>query len=106
MAEYSVKCPKCGNWVVGKIKRSTISKGIRGAVKSGGMKGLLTAGGSVIPGFGNLAGFVTGAVIDAIYGDEIKEMVDGAADKIMEDSTYSFDCPGCGHHWKMEEKNP
>lgn len=104
MAEYSVKCPKCGNWVVGKIKRSTLSKGIRGAVKSGGMKGVLTAAGSVVPGFGNVAGLVTGAIIDAIYGDEIKEMVDGAADKIMEDSTYSFDCPGCGHHWKMEEK--
>ncbi len=85
------------------INRSAVSKGVRGAIKKGGMKGVLTAAGSVVPGFGNVAGFIAGTVIDAVYGDEINEMVDGAADMILEDSQYSFTCPGCGHQWVMEE---
>lgn len=104
MAQYNVKCPHCGNWTLSEINRSTISKGVRGAIKKGGMKGVLTAAGTVVPGFGNVAGFIAGTVIDAVYGDEINEFVDGAADMIMEDTTYSFNCPGCGHHWTMEEK--
>lgn len=104
MAQYKVKCPHCGNWTLSEINRSTMSKGVRGALKKGGMKGVLTAAGTVVPGFGNVAGFVTGTVIDALYGDEINEFVDGAADLIMEDTTYSFTCPGCGYDWTMEEK--
>ena len=103
MADYKVKCPKCGNWALGIINRSTISKGVRGALKKGGMKGVLTAAGTVLPGFGNAAGFVAGTIIDAVYGDEINQMVDGAADMVMEDTNYSFTCPNCDYQWTMEE---
>ena len=93
------KCPNCGNIVEGKVKRSTLSKGVRGVIKKGGMKGVLTAAGSVIPGFGNVTGFLAGAAIDAIYGDQINQAVDEATDIFMEDNVYEFKCPNCGKIW-------
>lgn len=92
-------CPKCGNVVDGKIKRSTISKGVRGVIKKGGMKATLAAAGTVVPGFGTVPGFLVGAAIDAVYGDKINNLVDKTADSFIKDEQYEFSCPKCGHKW-------
>lgn len=98
-----VECPHCGNAVEGHIVRSTTSKMIRSVIKKGGMKAALTAAGSVIPGVGNVAGFVAGTALDAIFDKQIGEMVDNVADTIVEDTVYSFSCPNCGHTWTQSE---
>ena len=66
------KCPHCGNYVEGKLERSAVSKVARNVVKSGGMKTVLGGVGTLVPGFGTLAGIATGAAVDALYGDKIK----------------------------------
>lgn len=99
---YTQKCPHCGNIVEGKIQRSTTSRAARNVLKKGGMKTALTLAGSVVPGFGNVAGFVAGTAIDAIWGDKINNAVDEAADIFVEDNKYSFCCPNCGKQWVEE----
>lgn len=103
---YTQKCPHCGNIVEGKIQRSTTSRAARNVLKKGGMKTALTLAGSVVPGFGNVAGFVAGTAIDAIWGDKINNAVDEAADIFVEDNKYSFCCPNCGHTWNCTEDSP
>ena len=93
------KCPHCGNYVEGKLERSAVSKAARNVIKKGGMKTVLSAAGTIVPGFGNAAGFVTGAVIDAVYGDRINDVVDNVVDGYITDTIYSFYCPKCGNRW-------
>lgn len=93
------KCPHCGNYVEGKLERSAVSKAVRNVVKSGGMKTVLGGVGSIVPGFGTLAGIATGAAVDALYGNKIKEKVDELVDEYIEDNEYSFRCPKCGYTW-------
>lgn len=99
---YTQKCPHCGNIVEGKIQRSTTSRATRNVLKKGGIKTVLGLAGSVVPGFGNVAGFVAGTAIDAIWGDKINNAVDEAADIFVEDNKYSFCCPNCGKQWVEE----
>lgn len=96
---YTQECPHCGNIVEGKIQRSTTSRAARNILKKGGMKTALTIAGSVVPGFGNVAGFVAGTAIDAIWGDKINNAVDETADIFIVDSEYLFCCPKCGQQW-------
>lgn len=103
MANIIEICPHCGNTVEGKIKRSTVSKTTRSILKKGGMKTVLTAAGSVVPGFGNAAGFVAGSIIDGLWGDKINNIVDDATDVFIDDNTYEFSCPKCGHSWINNE---
>ena len=97
--EVKEKCSACKNMVVGELKRSRGSKLARNVVKKGGMKSVLTLAGSVIPGFGNVAGFAAGTVIDTLYGDKINKLVDAGVDLYKEDSLYIFKCPNCGKTW-------
>ena len=92
MATITKKCPECGNWTEGNINRSTTSKSIRGIVKKGGMKLVLSP-------IGGIPGFIAGAAIDAVAGDAINEIVNNAVDQVIPDSQFSFTCPKCGHHW-------
>ncbi len=103
MAKITERCPNCGNVVEGKVKRSTASKVTRNVIKKGGMKTVLGVAGTVVPGFGNVAGFIAGTAIDAIWGDKINNAVDDAADILVEDTNYSFTCPNCGHTWVHNE---
>ncbi|MDE6721796.1 MAG: SEL1-like repeat protein [Bacteroidaceae bacterium] len=64
------------------------------------MKTIMTVAGSVIPGFGNVAGFVAGTAIDVLAGDKINKFVDNIADAFEDDKVYQFSCPNCGHEWK------
>lgn len=97
--DVTLQCPHCGNTVNGTIVRSAGSKAVRTLIKKGGMKAVLTSAGSVIPGFGNVAGFVAGTVIDAAFGEQIGEMVDKVTDNFVEDNMYSFSCPNCDYTW-------
>ena len=72
----TMQCPSCGNYVVGKIERSTGSKLSRKIVKKGGMKAVGFAAGSIVPGAGNVVGFAAGALLDCVLGDEINKGVD------------------------------
>lgn len=100
MKQKVEKCPQCGNFVRGIVVESQTRKFATSLAKKGGMKVALTAAGSVIPGFGNLAGFVAGAAIDHWYGDKINSSIDKVADTFSETETYSFDCPRCSHGWE------
>lgn len=64
------------------------------------MKALGTAIGTVVPGVGNLVGFLAGAALDAIAGDEINSAVDGVADVFTDEKVYDFSCPSCGYSWE------
>lgn len=86
--------------VHGEIQRSNFSKSIRNVIKKGGMKAALTAAGSVVPGFGNIAGFAVGTAVDVLYGDKINQVVDETADSFIEDNVYEFNCPKCHHVWQ------
>lgn len=94
------KCPHCGNATMGVFKPSTTRRFATAAAKEGGMKIILTAAGSVIPGLGNVAGFVTGTAIDVLAGDKINRFIDNVADVFEDDKVYHFSCPNCGHEWK------
>lgn len=99
------QCPLCGNYVEGKLIRSTASKAARTVLKKGGMKAALGTAGSIIPGIGNVTGFVVGAAIDAAWGDKINEAVDGIVDEYITDEEYSFKCPKCRHQWNVSQSN-
>lgn len=89
----------CGNIVVGSFNPNTYRKYLTTVAKKGGMKAVLTVAGSVIPGFGNIAGFVAGTVIDVVYGDDINKLVDKVADEFESHKVYVFTCPNCGKSW-------
>lgn len=95
----TMQCPSCGNYVVGKIERSTGSKLSRKIVKKGGMKAVGFAAGSIVPGAGNVVGFAAGALLDCVLGDEINKGVDDIVDNFVKDDTYEFVCPKCGKKW-------
>ena len=69
------------------------------------MKAVLTAAGSVIPGFGNVSGFIAGTAIDLIYGKDINRLVDYVADLFDDNKIYVFTCPNCGHSWSRKEED-
>lgn len=98
-------CSKCHNTVVGEFTPSKTREWLTALAKKGGMKAVLTAAGSVIPGFGNTAGFFTGAAIDIIYGKNINELVDYVADLFDDNKIYVFSCPNCGHTWSRKEED-
>lgn len=95
----TMQCPSCGNYVLGKIERSTGSKISRKIVKKGGMKAVGFAAGSIVPGAGNVVGFAAGALLDCVLGDEINKGVDNIVDNFVKDDTYEFVCPKCGKKW-------
>lgn len=97
-------CPHCNNTVVGQFNPSNTRKYLTGLAKSGGMKAVLAAVGSVVPGFGNVAGFLAGGALDLIYGDDIKKFIDKVADEFDDNKVYVFDCPQCGHSWAKKEE--
>lgn len=95
-----MRCPSCGNYVIGNIKRSTGSKLTRNLVKKGGMKAIGFAAGSIVPGVGNAVGFAAGALADCLMGEEINKGVDELVDTlVVTDDTYEFVCPKCGKKW-------
>ena len=98
------KCRKCGNYVRGIFTPSETRRVVTNIAKKGGMKGVLTAAGTIIPGFGNVAGFITGAAIDHFYGDKINEYVDEAVDQFTDVEKYKFDCPCCHYKWTVIRK--
>ena len=97
------QCPKCGNWVEGKLKASLTRKIATGVVKKGGFKAAGAAIGSIIPGAGTITGFGIGVVLDAVAGDTVNKYVNEAADEFFDDQEYEFICPGCGHKWKNND---
>lgn len=98
------KCNKCHNTVVGEFSPSATRKWLTTLAKKGGMKAVLTAAGSVIPGFGNVAGFIAGTTIDVIYGKDINKLIDKVADAFDDNKIYVFTCPNCGHTWSCKEE--
>lgn len=96
-------CEQCHNTVIGEFTPSATRKWLTALAKKGGMKAVLTYAGSVIPGFGNIAGFLTGAAIDVLYGDNINKMVDKIADQFEDNKLYVFTCPQCGNAWTRAE---
>lgn len=66
---------------------------------------MLTAAGSVIPGFGNVSGFLAGTAIDLIYGKDINKLVDYVADLFDDNKIYVFTCPNCGYSWTRKEED-
>ncbi len=74
-----------------------------GLAKKGGMKAVLAYVGSVVPGIGNIGGFLAGGVVDFIYGDDIKKFIDKVADIFDDNKVYVFDCPNCGNSWARKE---
>lgn len=93
------QCPHCHNIVVGRFSPSDTRKWLTSLAKKGGMKAVLTAVGSVVPGFGNISGFLAGTAIDVIYGKDINKIVDKAADAFEDKKIFVFECPNCGHTW-------
>lgn len=96
-------CPHCHNTVVGLFNPSNTRKYLTGLLKTGGMKAVLAAVGSVIPGFGTVSGFLAGGAIDLVYGDDAKKFIDKIADKFEDNKVYVFNCPKCGHSWTRKE---
>lgn len=96
-------CPQCHNEVVGEFSPSSTRKWLTTLAKKGGMKAVLTYAGSVIPGFGNVAGFFAGAAVDVIYGNDINKLVDKVADMFEDNKLYVFTCPKCGKTWTRKE---
>lgn len=97
------QCTHCHNMVVGQFSPSDTRKWLTALAKKGGMKAVLTAAGSVIPGFGNVTGFIAGTAIDVIYGKDINKLVDKVADAFDDNKIYVFTCPNCGHIWNRKE---
>ena len=83
----------------GSFNPSTARTYLTKIAKTGGMKALLATVGSVIPGFGTIAGFVTGTVIDVMYGKNIDKFIDKAIDAFQDKKVYVFTCPNCGRSW-------
>lgn len=97
------QCEHCHNMVVGQFSPSDTRKWLTTLAKKGGMKAVLTAAGTAIPGFGNVTGFLAGAAIDVIYGKDINKLVDKVADAFDDNKVYVFTCPNCGHTWTRKE---
>lgn len=89
--------------VEGKFSPSGTRKFLTGLAKKGGMKAVLAYVGSVVPGIGNIGGFLAGGVVDFIYGDGIKKYIDKVADIFDDNKVYVFDCPKCGNSWARKE---
>ena len=98
-------CPNCNNTVVGQFNPSKTRAYLTGLAKTGGMKAVLATVGSVVPGFGNIGGFLAGGAIDLIYGKDIKKLIDKVADLFDDNKVYVFDCPNCGQTWSRQEEN-
>lgn len=93
-------CPKCGNVTAGVFQPSDVRKLLTSAAKKGGMKAVLgLAAGIGFPVGGNIGGFIAGAAIDFIYGDDINKFVDKVADWFEDEKKYAFKCPNCGEVW-------
>ena len=97
-------CPHCGNKVRGEFSPSNTRKLLTSIAKKGGMKAVMAYVGSVFPGIGNVTGFLVGAGIDFIYGDDISKFIDKIADEIDENKIYVFSCPQCGYEWSRKEE--
>ena len=97
------QCEHCHNMVVGQFSPSDTRKWLTALAKKGGMKAVLSAAGSVIPGFGTVSGFIAGTAIDVIYGKDINKLVDKVADAFDDNKIYVFTCPNCGHTWTRHE---
>lgn len=89
--------------VEGQFSPSDTRKWLTALAKKGGMKAVLTAVGSVIPGFGNVSGFLAGTAIDVLYGKDINKLIDKVADTFDDNKVYVFECPNCGHTWTRKE---
>lgn len=98
-------CNKCNNTVVGEFSPGATRKWMTALAKKGGMKAVLTAAGSVIPGFGNITGFLAGTAIDVIYGKDINKLIDKIADEFDDNKIYVFTCPNCGNRWSRKEED-
>lgn len=96
------KCVHCQNIVMGEFTPSETRKWLTALAKKGGMKAVLTAAGSVVPGFGNVSGFIAGTAIDIIYGKDINKLIDYIADLYDDNKVYVFTCPNCGHTWSRK----
>ncbi|MBD5185186.1 MAG: SEL1-like repeat protein [Bacteroidales bacterium] len=71
------------------------------------MKAVLAAVGSVLPGLGNIGGFLAGGALDIIYGKDIQKFIDKVADEFDDNKVYVFNCPLCGNSWaKKEDEKP
>ena len=99
------QCPKCGNWVEGKLRPSLTRKLTTGAIKKGGFKAAGTIIGSVVPGVGNAVGFGVGVLLDAVAGETVNKAIDEVADEVFENQEYEFICPKCGRHWKRTDSS-
>lgn len=97
------QCTNCKNAVIGKYTPSETRKWLTGLAKKGGMKAVLSAAASVIPGFGTVSGFVAGTFLDIKYGNNINKLVDDVADKFDDYKIFVFECPNCGHKWTRRQ---
>lgn len=88
---------------MGEFTPSETRKWLTALAKKGGMKAVLTAAGSVVPGFGNVSGFIAGTAIDIIYGKDINKLIDYIADLYDDNKVYVFTCPNCGNTWSRKE---
>ena len=100
------KCPQCGNMVVGEFSPSKVREWLTAIAKKGGMKAVMTAAGSIIPGFGNVSGFIAGTAIDMAYGKDINKLIDYIADQYEDHKVYIFKCPQCEKIWNRRLDNP
>ena len=94
------QCPKCGNYVEGKIMYSADEKVTR-AVASKGVSWVYGAifgaiFGSFLFPIGTIIGFVLGAIVSSTIGKGTAEAV---GNEIFSDADFKFTCPKCGHSW-------
>ncbi|MCR1853495.1 MULTISPECIES: hypothetical protein [Parabacteroides] len=83
------QCPKCGNWVEGKEKKSVVKKGIKKGANM--LVGLLPGGGTFT------------STYELIGGDNpVNQFID-EVDKNVRDIPYVFECPNCEYVW--EDRN-
>lgn len=93
------QCPKCGNWVDGKIIDTLARKATRKAVRKGGAIATGAAIGSVIPGVGTLIGGAIGFAADVLMDDTMNDVAKSVEQSIFDETDYEFKCPKCGHQW-------
>lgn len=96
------KCT-CGNMVVGVFTPSDTRRYLTGLAKKGGMKAVLAALGSVVPGIGNVGGLLIGTLIDVKYGKDVDRFIDKVADIFEDKKVYVFECPNCGRSWAFSK---
>lgn len=93
------QCPKCGNWVDGKIIDTLARKVTRKAIRKGGVVATGAIIGSIVPGVGTIIGGAIGFAADVLMDDTMNDVVNSVEKTIFDETDYEFKCPKCGHRW-------